>query len=416
MSSTSFDRIGALWSESLQQAPIDQQRSLVRLLEAVTEKKPASIKKSTPARYLLAAALAVSGIGALFVGYRHFVQVPSVASAVNVVPGAWLETRRDQKVPMHFSEGSEVVVSEASRVRVASVDPRGASVVVERGSLRANIVHRSDTHWAFAAGPFNVRVTGTTLRVGWRPEQKELNLAVDEGSVVAEGPLLGDGRVVRKGESCRVQLALARVECSGVAQQELTQGAASATKDVEPPANEDVSRLPLVTHEDLSTGAENKPAVHAVRPFDQMRELERAGKYSEALKAAEVQGFDRLLHSGTAEDLFCLARLGRYQKRTDLSYTALNRIRDRFGKTKEAAVAAFLLGRQSPPAEGARWFSTYLAEQPRGSLAREASGRLVESLHRAGQFSAAQAAARNYLAAYPTGPHAGFAKSLLANP
>ncbi|HMA94742.1 MAG TPA: FecR domain-containing protein [Polyangiaceae bacterium] len=420
MSSPSFDRVGALWSESLQQAPIDPQRSLVRLLEAVT-KPPVSIRKPTPTRYFLAAALALSGVGAVFVGYRQFAQGPSMASAVNVVPGAWLETRRDQKVPMRFSEGSEVVVSEASRVRVASVDPRGASVVVERGSLKANIVHRSDTNWAFAAGPFNVRVTGTTLRVGWRPEQKELNLSVDEGSVVAEGPLLGNGRVVRKGESCRVQLAQARVECSGSSKSEAAQGLASAAKDPEPAAQasaqEDVNRLPLVTQEEVNTeAAASKPPTHVFRHLDQMRELERAGKYSEALKAAEGQGFDRLLHSGTAEDLFCLARLGRYQKRPDLSYTALTRIRDRFGKTKEAAVAAFLLGRQSPPAEGARWFSTYLAEQPHGSLAREASGRLVESLHRAGQFSAAQAAARNYLAAYPAGPHAGFAKSLLANP
>ncbi|MGC4067479.1 MAG: hypothetical protein QM784_23090 [Polyangiaceae bacterium] len=75
-----------------------------------------------------------------------------------------------------------------------------------------------------------------------------------------------------------------------------------------------------------------------------------------------------------------------------------------------------MLGRQAAPVEAARWFSAYLAEQPQGNFAREASGRLVESLHRAGHFAEAQRAAKRYLAVYPTGPHASFAKSLLDNP
>lgn len=414
--SYSFERVGRLWSDALQQAPIDQQQSLVRLLESITEQSERP-RRTFPVRRLLAAALVVTGGMTVVLGYERFVEPSRVARGVNVVPGAWLETRRDQKVPMHFSEGSEVVVSEASRVRVASVDPRGASVVVERGSLRANIVHRSDTNWAFAAGPFNVRVTGTTLRVGWRPEQKELTLSVEEGSVVAEGPLLGKGRKVSTGETCKVQLEVSRVECSGSASSPSALPSVAAVPDLEikPSSVEDISQLPRIDS-DVPEAGVRTAVVHRGRTFERVRELEKAGKYAEALKAAEQLGVDQLLHGATAEDLFCLARLGRYQGRADLSHSALIQIRERFAKSTEAAGAAFLLGRQSPPGEAARWFSIYLAELPQGSLAREASGRLMESLNQSGQFDKAQAAARRYLAAYPTGPHATFAKSLLANP
>jgi hypothetical protein len=258
------------------------------------------------------------------------------------------------------------------------------------------------------------------LRVDWLPERGELQVAVDEGSVVAEGPLLGDGRVIRQGESCRVSVKNSVVYCT--APKSAPNGATGASPAASVPeaagsaAARDINDLPLL---DASDDEANETALKQKGPGTKteggMLELERAGKYAEALTLAKQIGVPRLLAAGRAEELFCLSRLGRYQGNTSLSREALVRIRDRFGQTKEAALAAFLLGRQSAPAEAARWFSTYLAEQPQGAFAREASGRLVESYHRAGRFGDAQAAARRYLSSYPAGPHAEFAKSLLAN-
>jgi hypothetical protein len=73
-----------------------------------------------------------------------------------------------------------------------------------------------------------------------------------------------------------------------------------------------------------------------------------------------------------------------------------------------------LLGRASSGAEAAAWFETYLREEPQGLLAREASGRLIESYRGAGNLGAAHGAASRYLARYPDGPHAAIARQALA--
>jgi outer membrane protein assembly factor BamD (BamD/ComL family) len=62
--------------------------------------------------------------------------------------------------------------------------------------------------------------------------------------------------------------------------------------------------------------------------------------------------------------------------------------------------------------DSAAWFQTYLREEPRGTLAREASGRLMEAYRAAGNLAAARQAAEAYIAAYPEGPHAALARSI----
>jgi outer membrane protein assembly factor BamD (BamD/ComL family) len=63
--------------------------------------------------------------------------------------------------------------------------------------------------------------------------------------------------------------------------------------------------------------------------------------------------------------------------------------------------------------ESADWFGVYLREEPRGALAREASGRQMEALHQAGDAAATRAAAESYLRLYPDGAHQALARQLL---
>jgi TolA-binding protein len=64
-------------------------------------------------------------------------------------------------------------------------------------------------------------------------------------------------------------------------------------------------------------------------------------------------------------------------------------------------------------AEAARWFSAYLAEQPRGPLMGDAAGRLLEAHERDGNQAAARRAAKAYLRRFPDGPYAGQARRIL---
>jgi outer membrane protein assembly factor BamD (BamD/ComL family) len=64
--------------------------------------------------------------------------------------------------------------------------------------------------------------------------------------------------------------------------------------------------------------------------------------------------------------------------------------------------------------EAVGWFQRYLAEEPSGPLAREAAGRLIELYRQSGDAASVRSAAESYLKNYPTGPHAGLARSVLA--
>ena len=117
----------------------------------------------------------------------------------------------------------------------------------------------------------------------------------------------------------------------------------------------------------------------------------------------------------TRDELYALADAARYANRLERAKEALLALRSRFS---EQGKTAFLLGRVFADRAGAEqhaitWFETYLREEPTGSLADAATGRLIE-LYRTRDRSRARALAERYLATYPDGAHAALARSLLA--
>jgi hypothetical protein len=142
--------------------------------------------------------------------------------------------------------------------------------------------------------------------------------------------------------------------------------------------------------------------------------LEERGDYDGAYAAVQRSGTSSLLRTASADALLQLAQVGQLSGHRDLERDALMACRRRFANTSQAALASYGLGRASSPAEAATWFKSYLAEQPHGSLAREAAGRLIEAYSQAGDGSDARDTARYYLAEYPGGPHASLARGILA--
>lgn len=149
------------------------------------------------------------------------------------------------------------------------------------------------------------------------------------------------------------------------------------------------------------------------------RPLALSGRYREALHEADALGFGELCEKSSASDLLLLGNAARFGGALDQSKQALLAIRERFPNAPERTIATFTLGRiaaddQHDDLAAAHWFSAMLDERTGGDLAEEAHGRLIESLERGGDHSAARRHATSYLTAFPAGPHASMARHVLA--
>jgi TolA-binding protein len=303
-----------------------------------------------------------------------------------------------------FSEGTRIDLAREARARIASVDGHGATVVLESGRATASVFHRDGARWTILAGPFQVRVTGTRLETAWDPASETFELALREGSVTATGPLLGEGRALKEGETLRVFVRAQRLE--------LARGESAADAPAAP-------AVPTSIASDEPSPPTSAPAATASAPQrTSWQELASHGKYKEAMAIVEREGFDGVLAKSSAKDLVTLGDVARLSGESAKAVATLNAIRSRFAGSSESAASAFLLGRlafeqKGALAEAERWFTTYLSEQPAGPFAREAAGRVLECRVRRGDGEGAREAAKRYLDRYPDGPHAAKARSIL---
>ncbi|WP_437296457.1 FecR domain-containing protein [Sorangium sp. So ce426] len=371
-----------------------------------------------------AAVLAAFAACALFVALARrplTFQVGAGDASRDVGAGAWIATSPGQVIPLRFSDGTSLQIQPETKVRVASVEANGARVVLEDGAVEASVVHRPGARWLVASGPFEVLVTGTRFDVRWNLATEELVVDLAEGSVAVSGPIVGDGLAVRAGQTLRVLRKQASFELrdsnapegsprsSGSADAAMVESPGSGGPDRPP------ERAPPVPSAAIVSPPRAASPPHAARPS--WRELSASGKFKESLEAAEREGFLDLCDSGSAADLRSLADAARLSGDTPRAIVALTALRRRFPGDEHAAEAAFLLGVIAFDAQGehersAQWFRAYLHERPRGRLAREAAGRLIESLERSRNRAEARGAARRYLQDYPSGPHAEMAKAI----
>lgn len=304
--------------------------------------------------------------------------------------GELLSAPTSEDLPIAFSDGSRVRLAPSSHARVTELAAQGARVLVEEGTVHVSVVHHdTTTRWIVAAGPYEVRVTGTRFDVTYEPTGSRLHVRLDEGSVVVTGCASSgaEGRVVRAGES---------IDC------ELPRPLAPAMATVAAPA---ASTAPT---------ASTRPLPVAVSAPANVVALAKRGAYTESLMAAEANGFSSTCDALSETELLLLADAARYAGRFDRAIQALTAARLRFPGSDAAASAAFELGRiamdvQRELVVAGDSFETYLRERPAGSLAREAMGRALEARQRSGDHSRAERLAVRYLEAYPDGPHAKLA-------
>src|SRR4051812_41028313 len=320
--------------------------------------------------------------------------------------GDLIEANAVVPTAVRFSEGSSIVIERGGRMRVLSLASNGARVLVEKGAADVAIAHRRGPgKWRFEAGLVTVDVTGTRFRVDWNPEDRSFGIDLKEGSVVVGGECLTVPRKVHRGDNLRISCG-ARGAAAPTTLAKADLPAPAPVVEAKPvPA-----RPALARHEGRDVRSSDDP---------DWRALVAAGRYAEGVQAAERVGWTRVCRSANAVELLALADAARLSNQTPRAVEALLALRQRFPGSTSAATGAFSLGRlafekRGAYAEAARWFATYLDEQPRGPLMGDAVGRLMEARNRAGDRAAARRDAERYLQRFPEGPYTGTARAILA--
>ncbi len=330
--------------------------------------------------------------------------------------GRWLQAPEGGELVAEVLDDGRIELSPGTAGRLFEGEGPAVVFVLEHGTALLDVEHRLGTDWRVAAGPYEIRVTGTRFLVRWQPEEQALTVDMHQGEVIVLGPSIPDGQRVRGGYRLQTrvggdvtiyalwELPVARAEQPLAGEPSVR----AEPRDDQPPA-------PVETV--LHPSSRPVALVTDVETWDQ-RALR--GETEEALRMVRELGLDQLLAEATAEELLLLGDVARLSDELELAARAYGALRERFGGTGHAATAALNMGRmafdqQQDYERASHWFGLYLDEQQGSSLGREALGRLLEAQIQAGDDGARQTAQR-YLASFPEGPHAEMAREAAGVP
>jgi TolA-binding protein len=295
------------------------------------------------------------------------------------------------------------------------LDSVGAHVVLESGGADVRVTPHHGAQYRLSVGPFAVDVTGTRFDVGFTPNDEIFTLNLHEGTVIVSGCMLGEGRKLLAGESLSASCRTGSLEITGA------RSSASSERSVEAPAAPSVEApavpsVAVVGGQGVESGRSGQRDASVGASW---QSLSRQGRFSEAYELVRRDGFGQVMSRASIGELSLLGDTARFAGKPLDALEAYQALRLRGAGSAAARQAAFSIARvhfdqRAAYAEAAQWFRTYLAEQPGGPLAREAQGRLMEALSRAGDRAGARSVAERYLAQYPGGPHERVARQLLA--
>jgi transmembrane sensor len=374
-------------------------------------RRPMRVKWASGAAVLVAVAAAVAVYGIS----RQRAPLAATLGGHPLAVGEWVSATDAASPHIVFSDGSSVALSAGSRARLATLDAAGAHLVLESGMADVRVTPNRGARYKVSLGPFAVDVTGTRFDVGFRPSDELFTLTLHEGKVVVSGCVLGEGRPLLAGESLTASCRAGHFEISALGATRALSSSEEKTPVAPPePAAEpagDAQAEPAPVPTAAEGGREASPP--------SWQALSRQGRFADAYAAIELEGFEAAVSRASVADLALLGDTARFAGKSADALTAYQALRSRGAGSAAAKQAAFSIARvhfdqRAAYAEAARWFRTYLAEQPGGPFAREAEGRLMEALSRGGERAAAQKAAESYVAKYPRGPHERVARQLLS--
>ncbi len=374
---------------------------------------------------------------------------------------------------LRFSDGSEVRLAKGAAADVTRMQPQEATVKLRSGRIAVHVVPGGPRRWTFEAGPFAVHVLGTRFRVDWDPGAERFAVDLRRGKVVVVGPVIGrrelapgdsftvrvkrrevvrgipsgrqppakpenpapqraakaaapapqqeptadepnavrttvvaqPKRLLRKRQRRRARRRSTAAEAAQVptevAQQKAPQAAPPPALAQEERANDEPEAAP-------------EPKPEPAKGLQSPTVLARQGRFADAVRALSEHGEADWLAGAAPADLLLMGDAARFARRGKLALRIYMTLRNRAPGTDQAAAAAFALGRFAVNRHrnhraAAAWFDRYLKERPHGPLAREACGRLLESLIKVKDHNGACAAAKRYLKRHAAGAHLGLA-------
>ncbi len=374
--------------------------------------------------FALAACTSAAAAGLALVWYEQH-PTPEFWVAGNLVSAhdrAWISAPPDSVVPIDFRDGSRVMLTNGAQARIAKVERNETKIELERGRAELDIVPRPGKHWQVDVGPYVIKVTGTRFDVEWNAGAEQVTLRMREGKVLVAGCGI-DSKALSGSEVFHATCKQGQDDV-GIEPPPPDGGAGPRTRPSDQPpttlepavAESRAAHVPGTRGDKSVDGKNASTAGASITPS--WRELAHRGRYAEALAAVEALGFDAQCERLPSADLLVLGNAARIAGHAAQSNRAFLVLRKRFPGDTAASVAAFNIARVAFDLAGdypqaVKWFQTYLKERPTGSLAREAHGRLMESLQRARDGDGARQCAASYLSRYPDGPHAELARQLL---
>ena len=297
---------------------------------------------------------------------------------------------------LRLPDGSVLSIEPNSIARLTRFDDSNVEVLLERGRLTAWVQKGTGRTWRYIAGPWAVRVVGTTLHIAHDPEHQRIEVSVDEGVVELTGP--GGTTLIRAGEVVRRSDVLVEEPVVAPAVHPVDMKRVLRAK----------AALPSLTRVELPTAAEPESATHVTT----WQELLESGQRAAALDRWEAH----VQPAGVTDaQLLRLADAARLEHRLPLARSLLDEVESRHGSG--AAEASYLLGRfevESHSLLAARLrFSASVMQEPSGPFAEQSRGRLIEVLLELDQQNEARAAARDYLQHHPRGAWSGLATRLI---
>jgi FecR protein len=370
--------------------------------------------------FALSGAVACAAAVLIYLQYPHAISF-AVSGRGDGAVGAPLVAPASAPVELLFSDGSAVTLPPRAAAHVDALSKDGATVAIEEGTLEVSVIHRAHTRWQVQAGGYRIQVTGTRFAAGWDRKSGALTVTMHEGSVLVSGPGLKEPVRVVTGQRLRASASGADLDLESA-----PAASAAAEPSPEPPAAPARGPEPALAPPPTEVAP---PAEHAAAPrarhaeaiamhagttqtgSDWRVQAARA-EYREALAAAVLEGWRAECARLGADDLVLLGDVARLAGDLDRAEEAYRSARRRFPEADRPTYALGLIafeGRHNYNMAG-DLFAGYLRAFPRGPLAREAAGRLIESRLKAGDDAQARQAATSYLHDFPGGPHAALAR------